>query len=129
MLSALRQAMYTAGAGLPTGMASLQDLGISTGASTGTASASAVEGLLTVNTGQLTAAIQSNPSGVQAVLRRGRRSSRRPSTPEASPFGAIETRIQGNTTHDHATSRASCRPDRRCSTTRRRNMEAAVGAG
>jgi flagellar hook-associated protein 2 len=98
MLSSLRTTMYTDGTGLPTGMASLQDIGISTGDSNGTVSTDAVAGLLTVNTTALTAAIQSNPSGVQAVLSSWAGTFQTAVNSEASPFGNLETRIQGNQT-------------------------------
>ena len=98
MLSSLRTTMYTSGAGLPTGMASLEDIGISTGDSNGTVNSSAVQGLLTVDTTKLTAAIESNPAGVQAVLSSWGSTFQTAVNTEASPFGTLETRIQGNTT-------------------------------
>jgi flagellar hook-associated protein 2 len=98
MLSSLRTTMYQTGAGLPTGMASLEDIGISTGTSNGTVNSSAVQGLLTVDTTALTAAIESNPKGVQADLSSWASSFQTAVNTEASPFGALETRIQGNTT-------------------------------
>src|SRR5208282_4009172 len=69
LLSNMRELMYTPGAGLPSGMASLADLGISTGAPTGgEPTQSSLSGALTVNASTLAAAIQSNPTGVQQVL-------------------------------------------------------------
>ena len=98
LLSSMRQAMYTAGTGLPTGMASMLDIGVSTGASTGSATPSqnAISGDLTLNASTLTAAIQSNPSGVQQVLASWSNSFSSLVNNEAAPGGALDARIQGD---------------------------------
>ncbi|HEX3802911.1 MAG TPA: flagellar filament capping protein FliD [Solirubrobacteraceae bacterium] len=98
LLSNMRETMYTGGTGLPSGMASLEDIGISTGASTGSVQQSAVDGLLTVDTTTLTNAIETNPNGVEAVLQSWSTSFQGVANTEASPFGALYTRIQGNST-------------------------------
>jgi flagellar hook-associated protein 2 len=70
LLSRMRQAIYTPIAGKPSGMASLADIGISTGDASGAAtpSASALAGHLTIDTAKLTQALQTNPQGVQQML-------------------------------------------------------------
>jgi flagellar hook-associated protein 2 len=98
LLTNMRTTMYTGGAGLPSGMASLEDIGISTGASTGSVQQSSVDGLLTVNTTTLTNAIESNPQGVEAVLQSWSSNFQGVVNAEASPFGALYTRISGNST-------------------------------
>jgi flagellar hook-associated protein 2 len=79
-------------------MASLADIGISTGVSTGSAQGSSVEGLLTVDTTTLTNAIESNPSGVEAVLQSWSTNFQGTVNPVSQPFGALSTRMQGNDT-------------------------------
>jgi flagellar hook-associated protein 2 len=61
--------MYQSFPGLANGMSSLSDIGVSTGAATGTTpSAATLSGALQLNTSTLAAAIQSNPTGVQSLL-------------------------------------------------------------
>ena len=70
LLSSMRSVMYSSGSGLPSGMASMLDLGVSTGAASGSAtpSSSAIAGNLTLDTSSLQTALQSNPTGVQQIL-------------------------------------------------------------
>jgi flagellar hook-associated protein 2 len=68
MLSTMRQAIYNPIAGLPDGMNSLSDLGISTGDASGTINQDSVSGKLTLDTDKLANAIQTNPSGVRDLL-------------------------------------------------------------
>jgi flagellar hook-associated protein 2 len=68
LLSQMRQAIYTPIAGLPNGMNSLADLGVSTGDSNGTVSQDALSGKLTLDATKLNAAIASNPNGVHDLL-------------------------------------------------------------
>lgn len=96
LLSSMRQTMYTPGAGLPAGMAALSDIGISTGASTGTVSQSSLSGQLTVDTAQLTQAIETNPTGVKQILTQWSQSFQSLVNGEASPGGAISSRIDGD---------------------------------
>ncbi len=94
LLANMREMMYTPGAGLPAGMASLADLGISTGASTGaTPSQASLSGALTVNSTTLAAAIQSNPNGVQQVLSSFATSFQSLVAADAGPGGTISQRI------------------------------------
>jgi flagellar hook-associated protein 2 len=97
LLAHMRTAMYTAGAGLPSSMNSMLDIGVSTGASTGQGpSQSTLAGDLTLNTSTLTAALQSNPSGVQTMLASWASSFSSVVNAEAGPGGTISTRIQGD---------------------------------
>jgi flagellar hook-associated protein 2 len=69
MLSQFRSTLSAPIAGL-TGLTSMADLGISTGAASSGSSINqdAVNGLLTVDTTKLTAALDANPNGVRALL-------------------------------------------------------------
>ncbi len=96
LLSNMRTTMYTPGAGLPTGLAALSDIGISTGSSTGVIQQSSVDGQLTVDTSQLTAAIESNPSGVQQVLQQWSQSFYNVVNDESGPGGSLDARISGD---------------------------------
>lgn len=94
MLSSLRELMYTGGSGLPSGMASLADLGVSTGAPTGAIpSSAALSGALTVNASTLAAALQSNPNGVQSVLSSFAASFQSRVNIDAGPGGTLSQRI------------------------------------
>jgi flagellar hook-associated protein 2 len=68
ILTQLRQSIYTPVAGLPEGMDSLADLGISTGAAAGTTSADTLAGRLTIDRDKLSAALASDPLGVRDLL-------------------------------------------------------------
>jgi flagellar hook-associated protein 2 len=92
MLTSLRGAVAATVAGMPAGLASLADLGISTGAATtGTGvNADAVAGRLTVDTAKLTTALNGNPLGVRKLL--GGQSG---VDGFAQAFGAVLTPFQG----------------------------------
>jgi flagellar hook-associated protein 2 len=96
MLSSLRDSMDVSDSTLASGYQSMQDLGISTGASTGSASTDATNGLLTVDTATLTAAIEANPSGVQAALQSWSTQFQTVANNSGGAFGSIATRITGN---------------------------------
>ncbi len=96
LLSNMRTTMYTPGAGLPTGLAALTDIGISTGTSTGVIQQNSVNGQLTVDTSQLTAAIQSNPNGVEQILQQWSQSFYNVVNDEAGPGGSLDARISGD---------------------------------
>jgi flagellar hook-associated protein 2 len=100
LLGNMREAIYEPGAGLPTAMSSLADIGISTGAPTGTSapSQSAVEGQLQLNTAELESAIQANPAGVEKMLQGWSTGFQAIINVEAAPGGTLETRIEGDTT-------------------------------
>jgi flagellar hook-associated protein 2 len=69
LLSSMRSLMIKGGAGLPAGMATMLDLGVSTGAaSSGGPTASELAGNLTLNASTLEAALKSNSTTVQKVV-------------------------------------------------------------
>ncbi|HLJ03329.1 MAG TPA: flagellar filament capping protein FliD [Solirubrobacteraceae bacterium] len=100
LLFNMRQAMYQGGTGLPAGMASMMDIGVSTGATTGsgTFSQSAVNGQLTLDANALTQAITTNPSGVTSVLQAFSSNFANMVNASADAGGTIDSRIQGNST-------------------------------
>jgi flagellar hook-associated protein 2 len=100
LLDSMRQAIYEPGAGLPTAMSSLADIGINTGAPSGgaTPSQSAIEGQLTLNTAELENAIQANPTGVEEMLVGWSKNFQDVLNVEAAPGGTLDTRIEGDTT-------------------------------
>ena len=68
VLTQMRQAIYTAVPGLPSGMSSLADIGISTGDASSTISNDALEGKLTIDTAKLDDALANDPQGVRNLL-------------------------------------------------------------
>lgn len=68
ILSQMRQAIYTPVRGLPAGMSSLADLGVSTGSASATISRDALAGKLEIDDDVLDAALANNPSGVRDLL-------------------------------------------------------------
>ena len=68
MLSRMRQAIYTPVAGLPAGMSSLADLGISTGDASPAISQDALAGKLTLDTAKLDKALENDQGGVRNLL-------------------------------------------------------------
>jgi flagellar hook-associated protein 2 len=69
LLSSMRSLMIKGGAGLPAGMATMLDLGVSTGAaSSGGPTVSELAGSLTLNASTLEAALKSNSTTVQKVV-------------------------------------------------------------
>ncbi|HET6447890.1 MAG TPA: flagellar filament capping protein FliD, partial [Conexibacter sp.] len=68
ILSQMRQAIYTPVRGLPAGMSSLADLGVSTGSASATVSRDALAGKLEIDDDVLDAALANNPSGVRDLL-------------------------------------------------------------
>jgi flagellar hook-associated protein 2 len=101
LLASMRTAMFSPGQGLSQGMATMDDIGVSTGATTGSGavSSSALNGNLQFNAQTLEAALQSNPSGVKSVL--GTWSAKFVGLVDnaAVPGGTIATRIQGDGRH------------------------------
>jgi flagellar hook-associated protein 2 len=68
ILTQMRQAIYTELGGLPEGMNSLADLGISTGAFSSSTSADTLAGKLTIDREKLTRALTEDPLGVRELL-------------------------------------------------------------
>ncbi len=100
LLDTMRQGIYEPGAGLPAAMSSLADIGISTGAPTGSGSPSqsTLEGQLTLNTAELESAIQANPTGVEEMLQSWSKGFQAIVNVEAAPGGTLDTRIEGDST-------------------------------
>jgi flagellar hook-associated protein 2 len=97
LLSSMRSMMYKTGAGLPTGLASMTDIGVSTGAaSSGGPTAAELAGDLTLNTDTLEAALKGNSTGVQKVI--GTWANNIASTVNAHSGlgGTIEVRLSGD---------------------------------
>ncbi len=98
LLDSLRNAVDASDSSLASGYQSLADLGVSTGASTGSATTDSTDGLLTINASQLTAAIQANPTAVQAALQSWSTQFQTVANNAGGPYGSIATRITGNDT-------------------------------
>jgi flagellar hook-associated protein 2 len=98
LLGNMRQAMYTSGSGLPNGMASLLDIGVSTGAASGSAlpSQNSINGNLTLDANAFTQALQNNPGGFAAVLKSWSKSFSGLLDSESQVGGTLDTRIQGD---------------------------------
>jgi flagellar hook-associated protein 2 len=98
LLNGMRQSIYNAQSGLPKEMSSLADIGVSTGAPTGTGvvSKSAIEGQLKLNTEELESAIESNPAGVEQMLHRWSTAFQTLVNAEALPGGNLEERIDSD---------------------------------
>jgi flagellar hook-associated protein 2 len=97
LLNQMRRMIYTPGSGLPSGMAALSDMGVSTGDLTNATSQGARNGILTIDQAALQSAVQSNPSGVETMLQQWSHSFTTLVHNEAAPGGTIGGRIQGNT--------------------------------
>ncbi len=100
VLDSMRGAIYEPVAGQPAEMSSLANIGISTGAPSGSAaySQSSVEGQLQLNTAQLEAAVNSNPAGVQEMLQHWAKGFEAAVNTVAAPGAALELRIDGDST-------------------------------
>jgi flagellar hook-associated protein 2 len=101
VLDQMRQAIYTPIAGLPDGMNSLADLGVSTGDPSTTVSQDTLDGKLTLDAGKLATALQTNPSGVRDLLlgtattTGWARSCQSIVDSVSAPGGSLDVRIQG----------------------------------
>ena len=94
----MRSIMYSPGSGLPTGAATMDDIGVSTGATTGNGaeSQSALSGNLTLNATALTNMLTSNASGVKSILSSWSSSFVNTVDNAADPAGTINARINGD---------------------------------
>jgi flagellar hook-associated protein 2 len=94
----MREMMDATVGGLTGSMSSMLDVGVSTGATTGSGvpSASALAGNLTLDASSLTSALTSNASGVQKVLTSWSIEFSQLVNNEAAPGGTISTRITGD---------------------------------
>lgn len=68
ILTQMRQAIYTSVPGLPQGMSSLADIGISTGGASTTITQDTLDGKLTIDSAKLADALANNPQGVRNLL-------------------------------------------------------------
>jgi flagellar hook-associated protein 2 len=90
--------MYSPGSGVPAFMASLADIGISTGAASGASpfSQDSVSGKLTIDSTALANAIQANPGGVKGMLQNWSQSFATVVNREAQAGGSLDARITGD---------------------------------
>jgi flagellar hook-associated protein 2 len=98
LLTSMRSMMYSAGSGLPAGAATMDDIGVSTGATTGNGaeSASALAGNLQLNATTLANMLSSNASGVKSILSSWSSSFVNLADNAANPGGTISSRITGD---------------------------------
>ena len=96
LLGRMRQSMYEPIEGLEATMSSPFDIGLGTGASTGSASQSAVTGLLKLDPAKLTSALQANPEGAKKMLQKWSVALQSTINAVAAPGGALETRANGD---------------------------------
>ncbi len=99
LLTSMRSMMYSSGSGLPAGAATMDDIGVSTGATTGSGaeSASALSGNLTLDPTVLSNMLKSNASGVQAIMKSWSSSFVNLADNASDPGGTIASRITGDT--------------------------------
>ncbi len=97
LLTSMRQAMYETIKGLPEGMSSPLDLGLSTGAATGGGSSQAsLSGLLKLNTTTLAKAISEHPSEAGTMMQQWSLSFTKVVRDAAAPGGSLEDKINGD---------------------------------
>ena len=97
LLSSMRSLMYQAGAGLPTGLASMTDIGVTTGApSSGGPTAAELSGDLTLNTATLEATLRGTSSGVQKVIGTWAANLASAVNAHSGLGGTIEVRVSGD---------------------------------
>jgi flagellar hook-associated protein 2 len=98
LLTSMRSMMFTTGSGLPAGAATMDDIGVGTGATTGSGaeSQSALTGNLTLDATALTNMLQSNPTGVKSILGAWSSSFVKTVDSAATPGGTIAARIAGD---------------------------------
>ena len=98
LLTSMRSMMYSPGSGLPAGAATMDDIGVSTGATTGggAESASALAGNLTLNATTLTNMLQSNASGVKSILSSWSSGFVNAVDDAADPGGTIDARVNSD---------------------------------
>lgn len=100
LLSQMRSMMVQTVSGVTGSTNNMLDVGVSTGATTGSGSlsASAISGDLTLNTATLASAVASDPDGVQNMLAGWASSFSTLVGTEADPGGTMDQRVAGNTT-------------------------------
>ena len=100
LLSNMREQMDATVGGLTGSITSMLDIGVSTGAASGTSapSQSSISGNLTLDVNALTQALTSNGSAVKSMLTSWSLSFSFMANNEAAPGGTIDSRIQGDDT-------------------------------
>ena len=99
LLSTMRRTMYEPIAGLSAEMSSPADIGVSTGAPTGsTASHTSIEGLLKLDPTKLAEAVQSDPSGASKMLQQWSAGLQSLVNAAGAAGGAIEATVNGDAT-------------------------------
>jgi flagellar hook-associated protein 2 len=97
LLSTMRRTMYEPIVGLSAEMSSPADIGVSTGAPTGTtASHSSIEGLLTFSPAKLSEAVHSDPLGASKMLQQWAQGLQSLVNVAGAPGGAIEATVTGD---------------------------------
>lgn len=99
LLDNMRATMYEPITGLEAGMSSPFDLGVTTGAPTGSGSSSqsSLEGLLTLEPTKLTEAVKTNPAGVEQMLQGWSKNLQGMINVASEAGGGLEARINGDT--------------------------------
>lgn len=99
LLNSMRDAMYESIAGLPAGMSSPSDIGITGGApAAGKPSQSSIEGMLKLEPSKLAAAIAENPAGVEKMMQEWSKKMQGIVNGASAPGGGLESRIEGDET-------------------------------
>jgi flagellar hook-associated protein 2 len=100
LLSSMRESMFTSVNNGSSSIQSMLDIGVSTGATTGSGavSQSALAGNLQLNSATLTSALQSDPLGTQQMMTAWATSFSTLVGSTADPGGTIDSRIQGDST-------------------------------
>jgi flagellar hook-associated protein 2 len=98
VLDTMRQAMYEPLAGLPSGVNSLADIGVSTGAATGggESSQASLEGQLTLDPAKLAEAVKNDPEAVEKMLGEWSKNFQSLVGGVAEPGGTLEGRANGD---------------------------------
>ena len=98
LLASMRQSMFTPVGNGSSSIQSMLDIGVSTGATTGSAaiSQSALTGNLQLDSGKLTSALQSDPLGAQQMMIAWGTSFSTLVGATADPGGTIDSRVQGD---------------------------------
>jgi flagellar hook-associated protein 2 len=98
LLSSMRESMFTSVNNGSSSIQSMLDIGVSTGATTGSGavSQSALTGNLQLNSATLTSALQSDPVGTQQMMTAWATSFSTLVGSTADPGGTIDSRIQGD---------------------------------
>ena len=96
LLGAMRESAYTPLAGLPTAMASLEDIGISSGKPSSAPTQSELEGKLTIDESKLQEALQTNPEGVRKMLEGFSAQFQKLMESYSAPGGVLDGRIEAS---------------------------------